>query len=108
LALSCVVTLEKNQPIGLCGILKREFLTYPDVGYALLPEAHKKGFGTEIVTSVIEEFFKSNDHPKLHAMVKMGNEASIKLLKKLGFTSSSEISSPNKGDLIFEFSTVTH
>lgn len=25
-------------PIGICGLVKRDFLAYPDLGFALLPE----------------------------------------------------------------------
>ena len=32
-----------HQPLGMCGLLKREMLEYPDIGFAFLPEFTRQG-----------------------------------------------------------------
>ena len=101
LALSCVVKKDTNEPIGMCGILKRDFISHPDIGYALVPEAYGNGYASEMVAATIEKFFDSTDQPKLYALIKKGNKASIRLIRKLGFTEDQEASSPHENDIIF-------
>src|ERR1700741_2419628 len=36
-----------GQPIGVCGLVRREFLPGPDLGFALLPEFVGRGYATE-------------------------------------------------------------
>src|SRR5262245_14852779 len=38
---------ESRTPIGMCGLLKREGLPEPDIGFALLPDFWNKGFAYE-------------------------------------------------------------
>ncbi len=33
-----VETIDNRAPIGICGILKRDFLDHADIGFALMPE----------------------------------------------------------------------
>ena len=46
------------RPLGLCGLLKRDYLDNPDIGFAILPEFEGNGFTTEAAIAVIE-FSKS-------------------------------------------------
>ena len=42
------VTLKKeNIPIGMCGLIKRDTLEHPDIGFAFLPQHEKKGYAFE-------------------------------------------------------------
>ncbi|MBL7962195.1 GNAT family N-acetyltransferase, partial [bacterium] len=39
-------------PIGMCGLIKRDFLPDPDIGFALMPEFEGKGYGYESASAV--------------------------------------------------------
>jgi [ribosomal protein S5]-alanine N-acetyltransferase len=45
--------LETGEPIGMCGILKRDSLVHPDLGYSLLPEFTGKGYAYEAANAVV-------------------------------------------------------
>src|SRR5438132_1673522 len=48
--------VEKKQndlPIGMCGILRRDYLEIPDIGFAFLPEYHGQGFAYEVANATI-------------------------------------------------------
>jgi ribosomal-protein-alanine N-acetyltransferase len=76
-------------PIGICGILKREQLPEPDLGFAFLPAYWSQGYGLESATAVRDYARVAFRLPRLLAIVSPANEASIRLLEKLGFGFSS-------------------
>ncbi len=45
---------EPGTAIGICGLLKRDVLPEPDIGYALLPEFWCKGYAHESATAVLD------------------------------------------------------
>src|SRR5215218_4118053 len=50
----CLVELKESKtPIGMCGLVKREELPKPDIGFALLPDFWNKGFAFEAATAVL-------------------------------------------------------
>jgi RimJ/RimL family protein N-acetyltransferase len=72
-------------PIGICGILKREELPEPDLGFAFLPAYWSRGYGLESATAMRDYAFATFHLPRLLAIVSPSNAASIRLLEKLGF-----------------------
>jgi RimJ/RimL family protein N-acetyltransferase len=76
------VTLQNGEPIGLCGLLKRDELTYPDLGYAFLSRYYRQGYGFEAATGVLSHFHRIRP---ILAMTSKGNNPSQQLLIKLGF-----------------------
>ncbi len=78
------VVLKKTlQPIGMCGLVKRDFLPDADIGFAMLPDFAGKGYAFEASQLVID-FAKTQLHlKKLSAVCFANNEASINLIKKL-------------------------
>lgn len=77
-----IVTLQCGEPIGLCGLLKRDELPYPDLGYAFLSRHYRQGYGFEAATAVLNHFH--HIRPIL-AMTSKDNHPSQQLLIKLGF-----------------------
>ena len=76
---------ESNTPIGMCGLIKREELPEPDIGFALLPDFWSKGFAFEAAAVVLQD---ADDRLKLRrilAITTTDNHASMKLLQRLGF-----------------------
>ena len=71
-------------PIGMCGMLKRDDLPHPDIGYALLPEFCGHGYAFEAARCVFAHHREQHPNDPICAIVKPGNERSIHLLEKLG------------------------
>ncbi len=82
--LYCVEAKESGQPVGMCGLLKREQFEDPDIGYAFLPEAWGRGLALESATAVLDYGRRVLRHPRTIAIVSPGNARSIRLLEKLG------------------------
>ncbi|MEP2703619.1 MAG: GNAT family N-acetyltransferase [Roseibium sp.] len=80
-----VETRATGTPIGVCGLVVRDGLDYPDLGYGFL-EAHRgKGYAREASQAVLD-FARSNLNMKtLCAITDPDNERSNGLLKKVGF-----------------------
>ena len=75
---------ESRVPIGICGILKRDTLPHPDIGFAFLPAYWNKGYAYEASAAVLEHARKNLGIDRLLAITTPDNEASTKLLVKLG------------------------
>jgi len=89
--LSLVLLKGTETPIGMCGLLKREELKYPDLGYAFLPEFWGKGYANEAANAVIKEGMAANTLKTVLAVTSPVNLSSISLLKKVGFSSKGTI-----------------
>jgi len=75
-------------PIGLVGVIKRDILDEADLGYALLDEYSGMGYAYEACMGVIEHCTHDLLMAKLQAVTTNDNEASTRLLGKLGFSRS--------------------
>ncbi|WP_232310298.1 GNAT family N-acetyltransferase [Pseudoxanthomonas mexicana] len=71
--------------IGNCGLVRREGLDGPDLGYALLPGHAGHGFAHEAAQAVIADASDRLGITCLRAIVNPDNAPSIGLLQKLGF-----------------------
>ncbi len=80
-----VILKGASTPVGMCGILKRTELATPDIGYALLPAFHGKGYANEIVSATLRHAKDILGIAGLSAIVQPDNTRSIGLLKKNGF-----------------------
>lgn len=72
-------------PIGICGLVKRDTLPDPDIGFAFLPEYWSQGYAIESASAVRDRAFGALRLPRLLAVANADNVASIRLLEKLGF-----------------------
>jgi len=81
-----LVQLKANQvPLGMCGLLKRETLEDVDIGFAFLPEFWNKGYAFEAAAVVLSYAKDVLKLPRIVAITNKDNDASGKLLEKLGF-----------------------
>ncbi len=80
------VDLKDGTTIGACGVLKRDELDDVDLGYSLLPEFWSQGFAVEAAAAVKHYARDMLGLHRLAAIVAHGNEASARLLDKLGFS----------------------
>lgn len=82
---------EPHTPIGMCGLIKREELPDPDIGFAFLPDFWNKGFAFEAAAVVLQDAGDRLRLQRLLAITSQDNDASIKLLQRLGFRFEQEI-----------------
>ena len=76
---------ESQQPIGICGLLKRDSLPDVDVGFAFLPRFWSKGYAFESASAVLAHGQDAFGLKRIVAITSPDNVASIQLLEKLGF-----------------------
>ena len=83
--LCCVVELSTGKSVGMCGLLQRETLPVPDIGYAFLPFARGKGYAYEATSAVVDFAGSVLNLERILAVTGEANATSQKLLLKLGF-----------------------
>jgi RimJ/RimL family protein N-acetyltransferase len=71
-------------PIGICGLLKRETLKDVDVGFAFLPQFWSQGYAFESASAVMAYGRNVLGLKRIVAVTAPDNDASIRLLEKLG------------------------
>lgn len=71
-------------PVGMSGLLKRDELPFADLGYAFLPAHAGQGYATEAGAAALDFGFRCKGLPRILAIVRPGNEASMRVLGKLG------------------------
>jgi len=75
---------DSHTAAGMCGLLKRDELPDADIGFAFLPDYWNKGFAFEAAAAVLRDARERLKLNRVLAIVNPDNEASIKLLEKLG------------------------
>jgi RimJ/RimL family protein N-acetyltransferase len=73
-----------HTPIGICGILKRDTLPDPDIGFAFLPTFWNQGYALESAAAVMNHARETLGVRRVLAITSPDNEASQKLLGKIG------------------------
>ena len=76
---------ENDTAVGICGLLKRETLADVEIGFALLPRFRNQGFAFEAATAVLDTASRDHDISRVVAILTPDNEASARLIGKLGF-----------------------
>lgn len=71
-------------PIGICGLVKREFLDDVDLGFALLPQYWAKGYAHESAAAVMAYGTGVLGLKRIVAITASDNHSSARLLEKLG------------------------
>lgn len=76
------------QFLGVVTLLQRDYLALPDLGFALLPEAHGAGVAFEASQALVSRLKECSSYRGLLAITLPDNGASQKLLIRLGFEPS--------------------
>lgn len=82
---------DKNIPIGLCGVTKRDFLDDADIGFIFSEKYFRKGYATEASNEIIRYAKEDLKLEKIIGVCSKSNKASIITLEKLGFIYEKEI-----------------
>ncbi len=81
-------------PIGLCGLVRREGLDGPDLGFALLPRYYGQGYADEAARAVLAHARDQAGVCEVLAIAARGNARSLALLGRLGFAGAGEVRLP--------------
>jgi RimJ/RimL family protein N-acetyltransferase len=85
---------DTHAPIGLCGLLKRDWLADVDIGFAFLPQHWSKGYAFESAAAVIAWAREQRGITRVVAITAPDNTGSQRVLEKLGLRYSKTIHSP--------------
>jgi RimJ/RimL family protein N-acetyltransferase len=92
-----IVRLKKEKtPIGMCGLIKRDWMKYVDIGYAFLPGFRGKGYALEAGKATMKYAKETLQISKLAAITDVNNSKSSNLLERLGLEFDRLITYPNE------------
>lgn len=80
-----VILKETGALIGMCGLVKRNFLEDIDIGFAFFPQYTGQGYAFEAADAMMKYAHGPLGINRIAAITTQDNESSIRLLKKLGF-----------------------
>lgn len=105
----CSVDLKETQiAIGMCGLIKRNYLENIDIGFAFLPQYSGKGYGYEIAKATLN-YAKDNLKLKtIDAITLPSNSNSIKLIEKIGMSYHSVFIDPNTNEELLLYRIELH
>ena len=83
-----------GEAAGICGLVKREGLEHPDVGYAFLERFWGQGFATEASAAVLAHARSELGLRTVVAITTPKNLGSIAVLKKIGMKDAGMIQLP--------------
>lgn len=80
-----VLRTEDGEPIGICGLLKRDGLDDVDLGFAYRPPYWRQGFAVEAGEAVLDLARTRFRLERVVAITQGDNAGSIAVLRRLGF-----------------------
>jgi len=98
--LSMVEKKDDGTPVGMCGILHRDTLEWPDIGFAFLPAHQAQGYAFEIAQATVDHARNALGLPQIAAITVPGNARSIRLLEKLGLRYIQSFSFPGSQEVL--------
>ena len=96
--------LHNGDPIGMCGLIKRDYLEHPDIGFALLPDFEGQGFAFEASKATLDYAKNKLKIPTITAITVPENMRSINLLTRLGLKEAGNLIHPGTEELLLVFS----
>lgn len=101
------VLLKKDySSIGMCGLIKRDYLDAPDIGYALLPDFEGQGYAGEAAMATLNYAIQTLKLNPIIAITDTANQRSISLLEKLGMVFQKTVFMPITNKEANVFSTI--
>lgn len=95
-----VESLAKGETIGLCGLIRRDALDHPDLGFALLERHRGHGYALEAAAVVLAIARERFGFTKLLAITNTDNVASQKVLERIGFRFDRRIDWTDTGEVL--------
>jgi ribosomal-protein-alanine N-acetyltransferase len=82
--LYAVCVNEGGPPVGMCGLVKREGLSDPDIGFAFLERHWRRGYAVESAAAVLDRATRVLQLPRIVAITSPDNWGSIRVLETIG------------------------
>lgn len=83
----CAVELrDSGEPIGMCGLIKREGLDDPDIGFAYLERHWHRGYAVEAARRTLAYGREQLGLPRVVAITAPFNVASAQVLERIGMS----------------------
>ena len=89
-----LVELTDGTSIGMTGLVRRDGLDAPDLGFAFLPEWWGRGYAIEAAAAVLDLAADRFGLERILAITALDNEPSARLLERLDFRSDGPIRLP--------------
>lgn len=101
-----IIRREDGAWLGNAGLVRRDGLPAPDIGYALLAQYEGHGYALEAARAVMHYARDRLDHAHLYGIVSPDNARSAALLRKLGMQDRGELRlPPPRGETVLLFAT---
>ncbi|HCU67262.1 MAG TPA: GNAT family N-acetyltransferase [Rheinheimera sp.] len=91
-----VTRLADGLDIGLCGLVYRDYLGKPDIGYAFFPEFAGQGYASEAAAAIFAYGKNVLQLSEIVGIVAPHNFASQKVLQKLGLQKQGQLQVPGE------------
>ena len=101
-----VCLASSDEPIGLCGLLKRETLDDVDLGFAFLPEYWGNGYAHESSAAILSYAKNRLGLARIVAITSHSNDASRRVLQNLGFLLEGAVRLEAQGDEVLLYARV--
>lgn len=73
-----------GEPVGISGLVKRDSLPDPDIGFAFLSKFHGRGYATEAGHAILKHARETLGIQRILAITTPANDASGNVLEKIG------------------------
>jgi RimJ/RimL family protein N-acetyltransferase len=83
-----------GMPVGICGLVKRDFLEDVDIGYGFLSQYWSKGYAYESASAVMAYATQVLGLKRIVAITASDNDRSAGLLEKLGLRYQQMVKNP--------------
>ena len=81
-----MVLKSSDDPLGICGLLQRDYLDHPDIGFAILPQYERQGYTHEAAFAILNHAHTHLELQTIYAITSPNHIASQRLLSKIGMT----------------------
>jgi RimJ/RimL family protein N-acetyltransferase len=75
---------EDGSPLGICGLISRDTLPHPDIGFSFLPQYWSKGYAREAAEASLKHGKEVLGINRVLAITTKDNDSSGKLLERIG------------------------
>jgi RimJ/RimL family protein N-acetyltransferase len=89
-----VASRDTGESMGICGLLRRDWLDAPDLGFSLLPAYWSRGYAFEAAIAVLRQAESEQQIRRVLAITDPDNADSIRLLGRLGFAEWKRVQPP--------------
>ncbi|MDE0758316.1 MAG: GNAT family N-acetyltransferase [Pseudomonadales bacterium] len=91
---------DDDEVVGFAGIVDRDFLDTPDIGYALLQRHEGNGYATEAASAILDHARTSMQLKRVGAIISTGNDRSISVVQRIGMKFLKQVQYPDEQELV--------